>query len=465
MKASLRIWLVILALAFVTLACGTLPGSTPTEDTTDLVGTQVAATLTAVAGEGSAPPPVETTAPPPEPGETETVVPTLPPEPAVLRVAYIKDKNVWLWTEGGTSVQLTASANVQDLKLSDDGQVIAFVREPADFSPEIWAINTDGSSERMLASSTDLWATYTGSAGDAPSGIGIFRMEWQPGTHMLYYSTRPLHMGPGSMGYYDLHTVNADTLAKATLFNAGDGGVPYFSPNGLQIALSQPTSISLVNSDGSNLRPDVLTYGSVITYSEYLYHPSPVWAPDSSRLRVVIPPVDPLADPLPPSTIWNIPTNGSAATFVGNILAIPFAWPDTAISPDLAHIAYAKTVGDPSANMRELHIANADTSGDTIFMTGDSLQFFGWLPNSTQFVFVVRGSSATTGLHVGSIGGGYTTLTTDPTTMLGITWPDETHFLYRWRSGSIFELRYNLLGGVGSTLINSGEIWTYDFSK
>ncbi len=463
MKASLRIWLVILALAFVTLACGTLPSPTPTPDTTDSVATQVAATLTAVAGEGSVPPAESTTAPPPGPGET--VAPTLPPPPAVLRVAYIKNKNVWLWTEGLGSVQLTASANVQDLVISDDGQVIAFVREPSYFSPEIWAINTDGSGERMLASSTDLWATYTGSPGDAPGGIGVYQMIWRPGSHILYYNTRPLYEGPGYMGYYDLHSVNADSLEKATLFSAGDGGVAYFSPDGLQIALSKPTSISLVNSDGSNLRRNVLTYGNVITYSEYLYHPSPVWAPDSSGLRVVVPPADPLASPLPPSTLWYIPTNGSPAVFSGNLLAIPFAWPDTAISPNLTRVAYAKSVGDPGANMRELHVANADTSGDAIYMTGESLEFIGWLPNSTQFVFIVRGSGATTGTHVGMVGGGYTTLSTDPTLMTDISWPDETHFLYRWRSGSNWELRYNLLGGAGSTLIDSGEIWTYDFSK
>jgi len=462
MKSSMRIGLVVLALAFVTLACGTLPSPTPTQDMTDSVATQVAATLTAVAGESSVPPSDSTTASPPEPGET--VVATLPPPPAVLRVAYIKNKNVWLWTEGLGSVQLTASANVQNLVISDDGQVVAFVREPSFFNPEIWAINTDGSGERMLASSADLRATYTGNPGDAPGGIGIYQMVWRPGSHILYYSTRPLHEGPGYMGYYDLHSVHAESLAKVTLFNPGDGGAAYFSPDGLQIALSQPTSISLVNADGSNLRRDVLTYGNVITYSEYLYHPSPVWAPDSSGLRVVVPPADPLASPLPPSTLWYIPTNGSPAVFSGNLLAIPFAWPDTAIAPDLSRVGYAKPVGDPTANNRELHLALPDGSSDTIYASGE-LEFIGWLPNSTQFVFEVRSGGSMVGTHVGTVGGGYTTLSTDPTLMTDITWPDETHFLYRWRSGSNWELRYNLLGGAGSTLIDSGEIWTYDFSK
>jgi len=52
----------------------------------------------------------------------------------------------------------------------------------------------------------------------------------------------------------------------------------------------------------------------------------------------------------------------------------------------------------------------------------------------------------------------------DASLMTDISWPDATHFLCRWRSGPNWELRYNLLGGVGSALIDSGNLWEYDFS-
>lgn len=459
MRPSARFIPALAALLLAALACSLPPASPAPTLSPEDAAASVAATLTAIASGGS---PETGITPPAEGGPTLT--PTLPPPPPVLRVAYIKNNNLFLWTDGIGSVALTFDGTAQGALLSSDGQVVAFLRESVAFHPEIWAINTDGSNERLLVSAAELSATYVGSAAEAPAGIGIYRMAWRPGSHSLYYSTRPLYEGPGYMGYYDLHSVDADAFVKATLFTRDTGGVPFFSPNGMQIALSTPTSISLVNFDGSNLRPDVLVYGNVITYSEYLYHPSPVWAPDSSALRVAIPPADPLLEPLNPTALWYIPTDGSPAVFTGGILAIPFAWPDTAISPDLARVAYAMPVGIPTDNMRELHIANSDGSGDTIYATGESLQFTGWLPNSTQFVFEVNGSGPLAGAHVGTVGGAYTTLSVDASLMTDISWPDATHFLCRWRSGPNWELRYNLLGGVGSALIDSGNLWEYDFS-
>ena len=448
------------------LACGTIPTSTPTLDINDEVATQLAATLTALAQgapQQSTSTPDLATASPAE--AILTLAPTLPPPPQVLHVAYVKDNNVWIWAEGVGVMPLTASGGIQDVRISDDGQVVAYVRESVPFHPEIRTINTDGSGERILVSSADFLATYSGSPGDAPKGIGEFQMGWQPGSHVLYYNTQPLFEGPGLMGYDDLIMVNADTLDKVTIFNPGDGGIFYFSPNGAQLAIVTPTSISLADADGSNLRRNVLSFASVITYSEYLYYPDPVWAADSSALRVAIPPADPMLEPLNPTGLWYIPIDGSPAVFSGNILAIPFAWPDTAISPDLSRVGYVTPVGIPTDNLRELHLANADATGDTVYISGESAEFIGWLPNSTQFVFVVRGSGVTRGTHVGSVGGGYTTLSTGPSLMHAITWVDSTHFLYLWNNSGTWELRYNELGGVGSTLLDAGQIWSYDCSN
>jgi len=459
MNRAMQIRIAAAMLIIVTLACGVVSTPAPTLSVNDVVATQLAATLTALAPGA----PDLATAAPPEAGPT--LAPTLPPAPQPLRVAYVKDNNAWIWTEGVGAMSLTASGGIQDVRISDDGQVVAYVREIIPFRPEILAINSDGSGERILVSSADFLATYSGSPGDAPSGIGVYHMGWKPGSHALYYNTRPLFEGPGLGSYDDLRTVNADTLAKATLFNPGEGGMFYFSPDGDQLAIVTPTSISLADADGSNLRPNVLTFGSVITYSEYLYYPHPVWAADSSALRVAIPPADPMLVPLNPTGLWYIPTDGSPAVFSGNILALPFAWPDTAISPDLGRVGYAMPVGIPTDNLRELHLANADTTGDTVYIGGESAEFIGWLPNSTQFVFVVRGSGAARGTHVGSVGGGYTTLSTDPTLMRDITWVDNTHFLYLWNNSGAWELRYNELGGVGSTLLDTGQIWSYDYSN
>jgi hypothetical protein len=456
MNKKIQIITALFVLLFASLACSTQVGTpTPTLNQVDELGTIVALTQTALAL-----PQASTVATEMLPTDT----PNLPAEPPILRVVYIKNLNAYIWTQAGGSVQLTSTNDVRDVKISLDGQMVAFTRNPASFVEEVWAVNNDGTNLRLLVSSAELVATYSGNPADMPSGIGVYQFGWQPGTHNLYYNTRPLFEGPGYGSYDDLYSVNSDSLTKTQVFPAHAGGKFFFSPNGNLMAIVTSTGINLSNADGSNLHSGLLSYPGVITYSEYSYYPRPVWAPDSRGLRVVIPPGDPLASPLPSSNLWYLPGDGSAATMVGSILAIPFDWPDYAISPDLSLIGYVSPVGVPSANLRDMHIANADTSGDVVFLGSEQSTFEGWLPNSTQFVFKVS-SGAAQGVHVGTVGGGYVTLSTDPVSMSNITWPESTHYLFLLHNSGITELRYNLLGGSGSLMLDSGDISSYDFSN
>lgn len=454
-----RIQLLVGTLILSIVACS-LPGGIPTTFPIDQIGTTVAGTLTAMPSlfGGVTVIPEETVVSTPE-------IPVEPPVPSILRVAYVKNKDAWMWTETGGTLQLTSSFDVQDARISSDGEVVAYIRQTDPFGMELWAVNSDGSNTRQLVGAADLFYSYTGPVSDKPKGVGVYQFGWQPGTHNLYYNTKPLFEGPGLMGYDDLFKVDADSLVKTTIFMADQGGKFVFSPDGQRMAIVTPTSISLANADGSNLQGNVLTYANVITYSEYLYYPNPVWAEDGSGLRIVIPPGDPMPNPdVPPSTVYYLSGDGSSVVENGNIIAIPFAWPDEAISPDLNRIGYAVAVGAPAENQRELHLANGDTTGATIYGIGTSLQFLGWLPNSTQFVYRVT-SGPGTGTHVGNLDGSWITLSVDPTLISDISWPNRDHFLYRWRSGSLFELRYNQLGAAGSALIDNGEIWSYDFSN
>jgi hypothetical protein len=405
--------------------------------------------------------PTLTPAPPPGGGPTEP--PVEPPAPAVLRVTYVKGGNVWLWTEGVGTLALTASGDAQQAFISDDGQVVAYIRQIGSSGPELWAVNNDGSNNRQLVSTAELWAIYTGDPGSAPMGIGPYRVDWRPGTHELYYNTQPIYEGPGLSIYNDLRMVDADTLVKTVLFAPGDGGHFYFSPDGAQIAIVAPDHIDLVNADGSNLRPNVLVYDWVITYSEYQYYPRPVWAPDSSGLRVVVPPQDPLADPLPASNVWYIPADGSPESLSTSILAMPFAWPDSAISPDLNRLAYAVPVGIPTDNLRDLHISGADGSGDAVYINAESLEFVGWAPDSLHFIFEVHGPGPLSGTHLGVVGGGTITLASDSSLMTDFAWTDAAHYLYLYRNAGTWELRYDTLGG-GSLLLDTGDFWDFDFS-
>ena len=453
MKKSFRIFTLVFLLFMVGLAC-VIPGGVSTSDPADALNTRVVASLTAF--QQSLPNGARA---------TPTVLPEIEHED--YRMAYLKDNDVWFCCTFGTlKYRLTFTGDVQDIAISPDGQIVAYIREIEPFNHEIWAVHSfdpGNSKPFLLVSSADFMAAYSASETDKPAGLSVFQFDWQPGTHNLFYNTRPLFEGPGSFGYDDLQKVDVDSLTKSTVFSAGNGGKFYFSPDGNHMAIVRPASISTVNSDGSNLRENVVVYPEIFTYSEYLYYPTPIWAPDSSYLRVVIPPADPMLESVP-YTLWFIPTDGSPAIVTGTISAIPFDWPDKAISPDLNRLGYVqKTEGEEDPNLRDIKLANADGSGEGTYLTGEGAQFLGWLPNSAQFVFKVS-SGPDIGVHVSSLEGGYITLSLVPSEISSISWTDPTHGLVLMQKSDVSELLYVHLGGSNPFFMDSGQITKFDFT-
>ena len=129
MKKIVTIFSLVLILGI--LACGTAtPLSTPEP------APEVAASSMPEAN------PISKASPVPQPG-TESVQTIAPP--SGLRVIYIRDGNLWSWTETGGSVQLTGTGDMSTARLSDDGQLLAFVR-----GREVWTVNMDGTGARLL---------------------------------------------------------------------------------------------------------------------------------------------------------------------------------------------------------------------------------------------------------------------------------------------------------------------------
>jgi len=115
-----------LTLILGTLSCGTTPHPSGSENTPVNEATQV-----------------------PEPGlvstpdsETRQAV-SVPPG---LRVIYIQDGNLWSWTEAGGNAQLTNTGDMSTARVSDDGQLLTFMR-----GREVWTVGMDGMNARLLA--------------------------------------------------------------------------------------------------------------------------------------------------------------------------------------------------------------------------------------------------------------------------------------------------------------------------
>ena len=476
-KINLFIALMVFMLSMFLVACGsTAPQRSPEEEQAHLA-TMVAATVEAAqnADAESAPPADGEPAPAaegsaaPEADLPEAPAPVMYPDFPGLRVAYIKDGNIYYWTEGGSSIGVTNTGDAREVVISDDGQYIAYVRELAerDFAFELWVINSDGGplNPQMLVSFSEMDALLASSPFTNFDGLDFDHIDWRPGTHILAYSTTPRFMGPGYAAGRDLRTINIDTMEKKTVFDFGEGGVFTFSPDGTQMALSTPEGISLANADGSNLRANILTYPVVATYSEFDYHPSPIWAADSASLRVMIPPEDPFMDDPLPTTFWFLPTDGSPATQLGMLSGL-LGWPENSFSPDLSYIAYVIGVGEPTENRRELHIAYADGSNDYLFAAGPSIQFRGWAPDNARFVYALNGSDDQ-GLYLGNITGGASTIASLNQTVHKLQWVDSSRFIFIYDYAGKLGLNISDQDGVNHAYIDSNltePLASFDFT-
>ncbi len=447
-KKALLLSLTVLILA--TLACKYLPPRTPTPEpepsipAEDVIATSVAATI--IAGGGEAPtaePAIPTEEPAPEP-------------PSFLRIAFVKDGDVWYWEEGGAAAQITALGDAISVYLSSDGLVAAFIRQHDWNNEEIYAVNTDGTNVRPLVTLADFDTMKL-----SPEMLSAvpYRIDWAPGTHTLTFNTRMTFEGPGLFLGDGIRQVDADTGLITVLMAPGTAGDFYYSPDGSQIAITNADFISVVDADGSNRR-DLLTFPVVITYSEYNYYPPVTWSTDSNFLRASIPPADPLATPPDPTTIWHLPADGSPPTSLSTIAKVPFFHDTVHLSPETSKIAYLTEVTPGAPPIVDLHIANADGSGDVIYDSGDR-RFEAWSTDGEHFIFTEAGHYP----KVGRIGYPAQDLL-GITLLLDVSWVDETRFMYINRLSGSWELRLRELDTPGVLLASTtGDNIHFDFVK
>ena len=447
-KKALLLSLTVLILA--TLACKYLPPRTPTPEpepsipAEDVIATSVAATI--IAGGGEAPtaePAIPTEEPAPEP-------------PSFLRIAFVKDGDVWYWEEGGAAAQITTLGDAISVYLSSDGLVAAFIRQHDWNNEEIYAVNTDGTNVRPLVTLADFDTMKL-----SPEMLSAvpYRIDWALGTHTLTFNTRMTFEGPGLFLGDGIRQVDADTGLITVLMAPGTAGDFYYSPDGSQIAITNADFISVVDADGSNRR-DLLTFPVVITYSEYNYYPPVTWSTDNNFLRASIPPADPLATPPDPTTIWHLPADGSPPTSLSTIAKVPFFHDTVHLSPETSKIAYLTEVTPGAPPIVDLHIANADGSGDVIYDSGDR-RFEAWSTDGEHFIFTEAGHYP----KVGRIGYPAQDLL-GITLLLDVSWVDETRFMYINRLSGSWELRLRELDTPGVLLASTtGDNIHFDFVK
>ena len=238
--------------------------------------------------------------------------------------------------------------------MSDDGQVIAFLRRSTVQVTEtewreqsaLWAVDLSGANPRELVSAESLRQRLNAVERDSTN---IPQMEWIPGTHKLLFSGWTYFVmaeGESHAVPQGLYVVDADALTDATFIQAGNNLRFVPSPDGRQIALMSTHGLSFVNADGSSLRSNVLTYPQ-IGRAVPLF-PTGVWTQDSTAFLIT---GSLEADPTfnINFTIWRVPVDGSSPTALGTVIKSDPG--SVTFSPDGGHLAFVQSLdGDPLGN-------------------------------------------------------------------------------------------------------------------
>ena len=362
-------------------------------------------------------------APPAAPtaGALPYVAPPAAFDAGLLRIAYFDGAGLQLWTEGGARKLLYSGEPVSSVAISDDGWVIAFTtRNEYYIETGLWRVYADGSGLLKLLDAAALKAFSQDPNADSSSP---YQMVFVPASHTLAFNTRVVFMGPGLMVQDDLRLLELDSAQMTTLFAPGQGGMFSFSPDGSKVALMTPTSLSLANGDGTNRQANIVTFPSIITYSEYQFYPNVRWAADGSRLMAAIPSEDPMAAD-PTMTVWQVDAATGAATQLNTYpsnLSLFFA--ENVISPDLQKIAYLLQVGPAENNIWELHVAMLDGSQDRALRSGN-LRFSAWSTDSKWVTISEDGE-----LLNGDANGHFSALA-DTLPASDASWVDGGRFLY-----------------------------------
>lgn len=421
--------LALLVLLISALACGLPapdfpPAGGPTPDT---VATMVSATLTAVVAAS----PADAASPTPAP---------VSPFAGVLTVVYAQRGNLLLWREGASPRRLTSSGLDEQPRISDDGQVIAFLR-----NGELYAIRADGSGERPLVTRAYL---------DSLREMGMLEVrirhfDFLPASQEIWFSLYA-ETDAYPMPFDDLRRVSAEGGAPAIVLDPGrGGGVWTFSPDGQYFALSQGNQIRVLRRDGSEDRV-VLTFDFVSTYSEWIYYPEVVWRDDSAGFYTVIPAPAALENPSQPSRYYYVPLTGSAAQ-LAEFVAVP-VWESFArIAPNGASVAYVRQEG----SSQSVHVIDMSTADRTL-QTDGRLYIENWNPDSRHVVFYNPDAAAD--VYAQAADEPPLPLNDSPAGWDTLRWVSERRFLVRTSAG---ELRLREV--TAPSLVLDTGVDAYDF--
>lgn len=371
----------------------------------------------------------------------QTVMPTaLPPvclsdapsvavEPlGLLRVRYELEGQLWEWREE------TATAVPVEAADAGDGRWQWTVQQPDEYTFELWGSYDGGEAQKLYSSSIAAYADQYPELMRAELKFG-----WVGDSSLLYVYLVPEFGALGGLLMWPIELIDTETgqtwtalpgdVAWAHAFTADgrwliallDTGVqlidpltgqvehdiqlemvkPYhqtvnFTPDGAQLYVYTAEGIAFIDVADGTLTTVPLTYAP-IGLGHHTLFPSIHWLGEAGQFYTFTS-NDDVWDKAATFTIWraDVASGESTAvnTFAGFYMSVMF-------SPDGRWVVFWPQSMD---NRRRLHIADVVTGEQGVYDELRLLEFIGWSPDNTQFVYKPFKSTAeATGLIVGNI--------------------------------------------------------------
>ncbi|MFZ5856155.1 MAG: hypothetical protein ACOYZ6_04930 [Chloroflexota bacterium] len=387
--------------------------------------------------------PIINSAATPESVPSATPQATALPEPlGKLKIAYILDGNVWLWDGGAPARQLTSEGDATQVKIADDGLVIAYQRRQS-----LWAINTDISSPRLLVNIPS-FANPPHTLVEK-SALLLGRFDFQPDTHWIYFSTAWPSRGY-NVSSADLNRVDADNPIPQTLMSEGAGDF-LFSPNGHLLSITKLSEIEMrdvkswhrVTSLGLQTTPKVADVIQVC------------WASDSKGFYVFLMRTN--MDEM--HEYYFVSSDGSGASRLAWGYGSRERISQPYLSPDGTKVAHVVQNGT-TYELQVLNLSTKENKLITSYSGAPLLVPVGWTPDSKLVIFY---NSHPLFLQIAGIGYPPTQLT-ESVTPNSLRWISADRFIF-FREGNLLIGQINnpetIL--IASGFSNQADTKEYDF--
>jgi hypothetical protein len=304
-------------------------------------------------------------------------------------VTYVQDGNLLVWDQAtGQSQTIVDSGDVTRVELSDDGQVVAFLRRSffaaggfdRNEQSALWVVGWDGTNPRELISAQQLRQRLDAAEDDSTN---FPRLAWIPKSYRLLYSgdTYAAH-GEGESAHVPtrgVYLVDAETGAEVVLAPAEESFHFVPSPDGRLVVLVNTAGLRFVDVDGGRLRlefPAQPVVGDTGWFTN-----AGVWTQDSSAfvINVLVEPANTISD----YALWRVPVDGAPAT---RLMAFSSGGGSVVFAPDGSSAAMLRSTSGIGPSVWAITPLPEDLGALAVPSDVNDYSQFNWSPAGTAYL-------------------------------------------------------------------------------